>query len=110
MSTLKKLISFNTVKHPEVANFFSELEDTNLTSHYVREAIKFYEQYKNQVTTTINLPTVQVEPTTQPVVQTEALKNVTSEKPVQEKTTQNKHQVTPADSQDEFVDFDPTKI
>ena len=110
MSTLKKLISFNTVKHPEVAHFFSELEDTNLTSHYVREAIKFYEQYKNQVTTTINLPTVQVEPTTQPVVQTKAFKDVTSEKPVLEKTSENNHQVTPADTEDEFEDFDPTNI
>lgn len=47
MST-KKLISYNSEKHPEVARFFEELEDTNLTSHYVREAIKFYQQYKEQ--------------------------------------------------------------
>jgi hypothetical protein len=55
----KKLISYNKEKHPEVARFFGAFEDTNLTSHY---AIKFYEQYKNQVTTTINVPTVQRRP------------------------------------------------
>lgn len=61
MST-KKLISYNSEKHPEVARFFERFEDTNLTSHYVREAIVFYEQHKSRVTVTTGVPITQVEP------------------------------------------------
>ncbi|WP_186673510.1 hypothetical protein [Sporosarcina sp. BP05] len=50
MTTKKKLISYNTIKHPLVAQFFDELEDTNLASHYVRQAIEFYQQHKNEGT------------------------------------------------------------
>ena len=47
MTTKKKLLSYNTIKHPLVAQFFDELEDTNLASHYVRKAIEFYQQHEN---------------------------------------------------------------
>lgn len=110
MSTEKKLISFNTEKHPEVARFFSELEDTNLASHYVREAIKFYQQYKNQVTTTINVPTVQVEPIAQPVGHTKPLVETTSDEPVQVPKDYKKQQTDPGDNKNKFVEFNPNNI
>lgn len=50
MTTKKKLISYNTIKNPLVAQFFDELDNTNLASHYVREAIEFYQQHKNNGT------------------------------------------------------------
>lgn len=48
MATIKKLISYNPTKHPEVAKFFDDFKETNLSSHYVREAIKFYMLHKSE--------------------------------------------------------------
>lgn len=57
MSTKKKLLSYNTIKHPLVAQFFDQFEDTHLASHYTREAIAFYQQHKNNGT--LNAPMVE---------------------------------------------------
>lgn len=44
--TKKKLLSYNTIKHPEVTAFFDSLED-GVHSYYMREAIKLYMQHMN---------------------------------------------------------------
>lgn len=105
MSTHKKLISYNTEKHPEVARFFKELQETNLTSHYVREAIKFYEQYKNKVTSTI-----QVQSIDRSSVETKPIEKKKIEEPVQSPKRNKERQGDLESNKKDFVDFDPTSI
>lgn len=42
------LLTWNEKKHPEIVQFFDSIEQ-GLYSHHVREAIKFYMKYKDQV-------------------------------------------------------------
>ena len=90
MATEKKLISYNTEKHPEVSDFFEELEDTNLTSHYVREAIKFYKKYKNTT------------PATEPI-RSQVLDNHSS-------NLIESNEKVKKESENEYLDFNPNEI
>lgn len=92
MTTKKKLLSYNTIKHPLVAQFFDELEDTNLASHYVRQAIEFYQLHKNNET----LQTI-----------SSASEGVGKENPP---VSQPKESLSDTgESDDNYVDFDATK-
>ena len=103
MTNKKKLISYNTIKHPLVAQFFDELEDTYMASHYVREAIEFYQQHKNNLATQ-----------TTGAIQTPPVSPVAPSNGAQEENAT----VTPPegdsgvteDSEDNYSDFDPNSF
>ena len=87
MATIKKLISYNPTKHPEVAKFFDDLEETNLSSHYVREAIKFYMQHKIE-----NSPLIEKEVSIQPDQVLKVERNNTTETPETENQSEGKYE------------------
>lgn len=104
MTTKKKLLSYNTIKHPLVAQFFDELEDTNLASHYVRQAIEFYQEHKNDGT----LQTVGDNHSTY-VRPASSSDSVEKENPPVSLPEQNSGG-TKDSSEDGYSDFDPTSF
>lgn len=99
MTQKKKLLSYNTEKHPLVAKFFDEI-GSGLQSHYIREAIEFYIKYRDSINNSSSTPTVPIEP----VPRVNA--NTTNEN-----TNENK-QPEPSVKKDDdnYTDFNPSDI